>query len=373
MSININTVRYDKFKPERLEFKEYEECATTGAGPKITYYRVKINYNYEVIRADGSIGSEIGPLYIRGPKESSKGPELKNTGFEKEKSTKTQDQWQVMTKYKLNNPEHFAYINRDTRDGKQAGTIHKLILRCAEEVFKIKKKVGLNDCEDVRDTFKKFHYPGTWKMEDGYPVAGENPAFYWKLFRYSSKSGNTVQTSFKLDNKEIPWDRLKDTQIEHIPVIKVENITIAGSKPTVKMELASSALISISDRGSIDLLAGIDDDLSAEDREKIRKEREKQEALEAAKPTSPVTSAGLIAAIPSIDGTPDVPKIPEELPVTNSLANLNVSLPADILPLPKSEPAVMSTPNAALNAMASSTAGTVPLPVLPTINLPFLG
>jgi hypothetical protein len=78
--MSINTVRYDKFKPERLEFKPFEECTTQG-GQKITYYRIKIQYRYEVTRADGTIADAIGDLYIRGPKENSKGPHKKSTGF----------------------------------------------------------------------------------------------------------------------------------------------------------------------------------------------------------------------------------------------------------------------------------------------------
>jgi hypothetical protein len=279
-----------------------------------------------------------------------------------------------MTQYYLNNPAHIAFVNRDTRNGQEAGTIHKLVMACAENVFKNKKKVGLNDCEDVRDTFKKFHYPLLWELDGGFPT-GKNPAGFWKLFRYTSKAGKPIQSSFMLEDQELAWDHLDGAQIDHIPVFKVENITIAGGKPTVKVELASSAVLTIKDRSSVNLLGDIDNDLTPEEKEERRKAKEKyaSTAAVAAKPASPKTASDLIAAIPSIDGTPEAlpQKIPEELPVTNSLANL--SLPADILPLPKSEPTVVSTPNAALNAMASSTAGTLPIPVLPAINLPFLG
>jgi hypothetical protein len=365
----IYKVRYDNFKPENLKFADPEPCEANGpGGSKIVYFRIKFTYDYEIQRADGSMGTVNGPLYIEGPKENSRGPSSKQL----EKSGKMQEQWSIMTKYDLTNPEHFAFVNRDTRDGKQSGTIHKLVMACAENVFKNRKKVNQNDCEDTRDVFKKFHYPLLWELDGGVPT-GKDPAGFWKLFRYTGKSGSVNETSFILPidgGKKLDWSQLEGTQMEHMPVFKVENITIAGGKPTVKVELASSAVLTIKDRSAVNLLGDIDNDLTPEEKEERRKAKEKyaSTAAVAAKPTSPKTASDLIAAIPSIDGTPETPqqKIPEELPVTNNLANL--SLPADILPMPKSEPTVVSTPNAALNAMASSTAGTLPIPVLPAIN-----
>jgi hypothetical protein len=379
--MSINTVRYDQFKPQNLKFSDPEPCEAKGpGGATIVYFRIKFNYEYEITKADGSIGTVTGPLYIRGPRESSKGPSVKNM----EKSGKMQEQWSIMTQYDLKNPAHLAFVNRDTRNGQEAGTIHKLVMTCAEHVFKNKKKVGLNDCEDIRDTFKKFHYPLLWDLDGGYPT-GKNPAGFWKLFRYTSKAGKPIQSSFMLEDQELAWDHLDGAQIDHIPVFKVENITIAGGKPTVKVELASSAVLSIKDRSAVNLLGDIDNDLTAEEKEERRKAKEKyasSASTNVAKPVSPKTTSGLIAAIPPVDGTPlqtqqNLSKpVDIDAPITNNLAALSVaetkpavassfSLPSDILPMPKSEP------NAALNAMASSTAGTLPLPVLPNISLPF--
>lgn len=377
--MSINTVRYDQFKPQNLKFSDPEPCEAKGpGGATIVYFRIRFNYEYEVTRADGSVGTVTGPLYIRGPRESSKGPSSKTM----EKSGKMQEQWSIMTQYDLKNPAHLAFVNRDTRGGQEAGTIHKLIMACAENVFKNKKKVGLNDCEDIRDTFKKFHYPLLWELDGGYPT-GKNPAGFWKLFRYTGKNGKVNQSSFMLEDQEMDWSHLEGTQIDHIPVFKVENITIAGGKPTVKVDLASSAVLSIKDRGSANLLGDIDSDLTPEEKEERRKLKEKYANVSVtnnvAKPASPVsvTAAALpiTGVIPSIDD--------EVVTVTKTLASLTTSvaatpamlaptqsfsLPTDILPMPKVETAA---PNAALNAMASSTAGTLPLPSLPNINLPF--
>jgi hypothetical protein len=114
-------------------------------------------------------------------------------------------------------------------------------------------------------------------------------------------------------------------------------------------------------------------------------EKELAEAKKAAKPASPVKApipevsvapVGTVElksetiatniVIPGLE-TPTVPVIP--------VSAAAISLPTDILPLPsvtaKTE-ITSSSPNAGLSAMVSSGAGTLPLPVLPNINLPSL-
>jgi len=380
----IYKVRYDNFKPENLKFADPEPCEANGpGGSKIVYFRIKFTYDYEIQRADGSMGTVNGPLYIEGPKENSRGPSSKQL----EKSGKMQEQWSIMTKYDLTNPEHFAFVNRDTRDGKQSGTIHKLVMACAENVFKNRKKVNQNDCEDTRDVFKKFHYPLLWELDGGVPT-GKDPAGFWKLFRYTGKSGSVNETSFILPidgGKKLDWSQLEGTQMEHMPVFKVENITIAGNKPTIKMELASSIVLDIKDRGSTNLQEDTMNELSANPQVMARLRQLEAELAEAkkaaAKPASPAKALTVLDQIPGMSNEQNLPAIekvtisqpvepvkPE--PVIEAPKSL-ISLPADILPLPTKTETIAS-PNAGLSAMVSSGAGTLPLPVLPNINLPSL-
>ena len=386
----IYKVRYDNFKPENLKFADPEPCEANGpGGSKIVYFRIKFTYDYEIQRPDGSMGTANGPLYIEGPKENSRGPSSKQL----EKSGKMQEQWSIMTKYDLTNPEHLAFVNRDTRDGKQPGTIHKLVMACAENVFKNRKKVNQNDCEDTRDVFKKFHYPILWELDGGVPT-GKDPAGFWKVFRYTGKSGGVNETSFILPvdgGKKLDWSQLEGTQMEHIPVFKVENITIAGNKPTIKMELASSVVLDIKDRGSTNIQEDTMNQVNSNPQLMARLqqlEKELAEAKKAAKPASPVKTAPATVipdistitieakpetaniVIPGLE--PILPVIPTATPAVSAPA---ISLPSDILPLPsisvKSE-IPSASPNAGLSAMVSSGAGTLPLPVLPNINLPSL-
>jgi hypothetical protein len=134
--------------------------------------------------------------------------------------------------------------------------------------------------------------------------------------------------------------------------------------------------LSIKDRSSVNLLGDIDNDLTPEEKEERRKLKEKYASTPAVKPASPVALPVFHGVIPSIDNesaavpstvVPDVASL--AIAETKPVVAQSFSLPSDILPLPKTEVA----PNAALNAMASSSAGTLPLPGLglPNINLPF--
>jgi len=381
--MSIHKVNYKNFKKENVHFGKTEEAtASDASGKKVVYYRIPVQYKYEVQRADGSVGYSLGPLYIQGPREKSRGPVCKE--FDKKQ------RWSVFTKYDLTNEEHFAFVNRDPRLGKPFGTIHNLVIACANLVFERSDEVKINDCANEDEMLRnKFHYPLYWTLGKGaLPVSGENPASNWKLFRYG-KEGRVNETSFILPidgGKKIDWSMIEGTQIDHVPVFRVDNITIAGGKPTIKIEMASSVIYDIISSGSAKLQEDTikeatesDPMLEARMRENIRQLQEARLAkggpantsnpAEEKTPSNPVPQIVESNPVPVvIPGMADVevairaqstaPPTPEKT------IELPAAAPISVLPLP--------APAKDLNSMLNSGAGMISLPTLPNISLPGL-
>lgn len=231
-------VKYSDFNPANIVFGKTEEANATGQdGKPIKYFRIPIQYNYEVTTSDGRKTFVKSGLYIEGPKENSRGPQSK---VYPEKGNKVVHS--IFTKYDLTNPEQYAFINRDDVN---PGTIHKLCLKSCEEVFNRKGELQVS-CRILDSMQDLLHYPVKWTLgNDGRPT-GENPAAIWKLFRYGKDY--TRETDFILPvngGQKIAWDMISNSRIQHQPVIKVDNITIAGGRPSIKMEVASSVVFDI--------------------------------------------------------------------------------------------------------------------------------
>jgi hypothetical protein len=231
-------VKYSDFNPANIVFGKTDEANATGQdGKPIKYFRIPIQYNYEVTTSDGRKTFVKSGLYIEGPKENSRGPQSK---VYPEKGNKVVHS--IFTKYDLTNPEQYSFINRDDVN---PGTIHKLCLKCCEEVFNRKGELQVS-CRILDSMQDLLHYPVKWTLgNDGRPT-GENPAAIWKLFRYGKDY--TRETDFILPvngGQKIAWDMISNSRIQHQPVIKVDNITIAGGRPSIKMEVASSVVFDI--------------------------------------------------------------------------------------------------------------------------------
>lgn len=380
-SFKMPKVNYKNFKKENVVFGKTEECKTSDAtGKQIVYYRIPISYRYETPRADGTMATSLGPLYIEGPIEKSRGPNKKE--FDKGGSIK--EQWSIITKYDLENEEHLAFVNRDPRNGKPFGTIHNLVIACANEVFERGDEVKINDCATEDEMLRnKFYYPMKWTLGKGaLPVPGENPAGIWKLFRYG-KEGRVNETSFYLPidgGKRIDWSMIENTQIEHMPVFKVDNITIASGRPTIKIEMASSVIHNISSSRSNNIQEDTIKEVVAKDplmearlREQIR---QLEEALAATKVANNATAtvANPVPAnlTPQQEENKDVPEIKiVEKPVIPGISEISSEMTqpqtkteTDTLPLPP--------PITDLKSALNSSAGTVSFPPgFPNVSLPF--
>lgn len=361
----IYKVNYKDFKSENIVFGKTEECNTSDAsGKKIVYYRIPIMYKYEVKRNDGTTTYPTSNLYIEGPKEKSRGPTKKE--FEKNGSMK--EQYSILTKYDLGNEDHLAFVNRDPRNGKPFGTIHKLVMACAQLVYDRGKEVNINDCMDENEMLRnKFYYPMKWTLERGLPT-GENPAGIWKLFRYG-KEGHVNETSFYLPidgGKKVDWSMIEGTQIDHQPVFRVDNITIAGGKPTIKIELASSVIYDIASGGpqkiqedTIKQATSADPLLEARLREQIR---QLEEALASTKVSKSPTAVSGSIALQQVVGSEEVRMLP---PTRVEPAQSQAKPEPEVLPLP------LPAPVNDLKSMLNS-APVINIPGLPSINLPAL-
>jgi ribosomal protein L29 len=362
----VKKVNFKDFKPEHVMFDKPEEVKSKAAG--VVYYRIRVTYKYP----DGS----MGPLYIEGPMENSRGP------LNDPKEGK--DNWNVFTKYDLSNAEQYAFVNRDDRDGKELGTMYKLLNASAKFVYDNRKECGLTNLKNLDACFDKFREIMMWTLEDGYPKPGTNPAKYWNLTKYEWQ-GKTVTTNFTLpsaDSKDgivLNWSEIdgNKVQIEHIPVIKIENITIASQIPSIKMSMYSSVITKWSARSRENMQAGtmakmLEDAAKAAEIEELKKQLMEERAKNATRsparlPPNPV-KIDIVenVVVPTAQAPPMV--IPGISEVVASMASVSVSEPPkapEVAPLPLPLP---PAPVADLKAMLGSTAGTT----LPgNIELPF--
>lgn len=236
-------VHYTEFDAANLIFGKTEEQTTKANGQDIKYYRIPVQYMYTVTSPDGRKSQVKDSLYIEGPKMRSRGPSMKSYDDNKGK-----EQWTLFTKYDLTNPEHSSFVDRAS--DRTPGTMHKLVTGCCKEVFDRAKSVGLGNLRNTEAVLDAAYYPVLWQMDRGEPISGENPASIWKLMRYAygKDKKNIRETSFILPvngGQNVSWDMLADTNIVHQPLIKIDNITIASSRPSIKMEVVSSVIYDI--------------------------------------------------------------------------------------------------------------------------------
>jgi hypothetical protein len=368
--MNKYKVSYEKFNPNNIIFgkTETQQSKADISGKKVTYYRIPISYKYEIQKSDGTTSYAISDLYIEGPKEKSRGPKDKEI-LNSDGSVKVITS--IYTQYDLSKTEHFNFVNYDDN---RAGTIHALVLKCCDTVLERSSDVNINDCSDTRDMMKKFHYPIKWEMDRGKPVPGKNPGGIWKLFKYG-KEPNTVSTTFILPidgGQKIDWDFLKNQNIEHRPLFKVNNITIAGGHPSIKIDLFSSVVYEMASRGTNDLQADLireveaDEGLSSKLREQLRLAKEAFASVNTATSVAPNTP--VVVPIPS-----EIPGLGAAMPivapiVVPSVPTPEVSMPAPVIQL--SVPTVAAPPVISLPSVVPTLAP--PVINLPSISLPAL-
>jgi len=384
--MNKYKVSYEKFNPNNIIFGKTETNQSKAdiSGKKVTYYRIPISYKYEIQKNDGTTSYAISDLYIEGPKEKSRGPKDKEI-LNSDGSVKVITS--IYTQYDLSKSEHFNFVNYDDN---RPGTIHSLVLKCCDTVLERSSDVNINDCSDTRDMMKKFHYPIKWEMDRGKPVPGKNPGGIWKLFKYG-KEPNTVSTTFILPidgGQKIDWDFLKNQNIEHRPLFKINNITIAGGHPSIKIDLFSSVVYEMSARGANDLQADLvreveaDEGLSAKLREQLRLAKEAFASVNAATVGTTVgavsggsapSGVGNIATtvvspaeIPGLGAGTSVPVIPTAVPVV-SVPVVPEAIPAPVIQLPA--PTVVPTVAPPVISLPTIAA---PVINLPSISLPAL-
>ncbi len=364
--MNKYKVSYEKFNPNNIIFgkTETQQSKADISGKKVTYYRIPISYKYEIQKSDGTTSYAISDLYIEGPKEKSRGPKDKEI-LNSDGSVKVITS--IYTQYDLSKSEHFNFVNYDDN---RPGTIHALVLKCCDTVLERSSDVNINDCSDTRDMMKKFHYPIKWEMDRGKPVPGKNPGGIWKLFKYG-KEPNTVSTTFILPidgGQKIDWDFLKNQNIEHRPLFKVNNITIAGGHPSIKIDLFSSVVYEMSARGANDLQADLireveaDEGLSAKLREQLRLAKEAFASVNTA--AAPMAPTGAPAPVPTPS---EIPGLGTPVPVPAvSIPAPEVSIPAPVISLPAAIPAPVISLPAVVPTLAP------PVINLPSISLPAL-
>jgi hypothetical protein len=366
--MNRHKVSYLNFKPENVIFGKYSAEKSKPKNERenpVTYYRIPIQYRYEVKKADGSIVPAISDLFIEGPMEKSRGPKEKI--MDEGKSITS-----VYTQYDLTNDEHRKFVNYDDN---YPGTIHSLILAACKNILSIANDIGMNKCDDERDVLKAFHYPIKWTLEKGRPAMGKNPGGVWKLFRYG-KEPNVMETQFILPidkGKKISWDLLRNTNIEHKPLYRINSITIASERPSIKIDLYSSVVYNITPRGANDMQddlieeAAQDSGLTERLRQQLRLAEEASGHLaDAPKPASPVAMSQIAAVMNST-----VPV--KETPVEQIVVPMNIApAPAPVIPVQTIAAPVFVAPPIIEAPVISAPVIMPPAPVIPGLSLPIL-
>lgn len=362
--MSTHKVKYSDFDPSRMIFGKTDEANATGQdGKPIKYFRIPIQYLYEVVSASGVKTNVKGPLYIEGPKETSRGPQTKIYADKGNREVHS-----VFTKYELSNSDHMAFIGRDDVN---PGTIHKLALKCCEEVFNRKGEVGVA-CRQLASMEDLLHYPVKWTLgNDGRPT-GENPAAIWKLFRYG-KEGYVRETDFILPingGQKVSWDMISASRIEHQPVFKVDNITIAGGRPSIKMEMASSVIYDIISSGGPNLQADTVAEASKDSfvTSKLLDKIKELEAALATKDTSVKTTEASVSigatapvAAPVVQAPIVIPGIVSQTPEPTPVP---IVVPEVVAPVVAPEPVTLSS--------IINSAPSVPPPIIP-VSIPTIG
>lgn len=358
-------VSYKDFKIENIIFGKEEESNTTdNAGNKIKYYRIPIQYNYDIVGDNGQIFKSRGELCIEGPEEISRGPQTsefknKNTGVV-EKTVHS-----ILTQYDLSKQEHHDFVNRVD------GTIHKLYMKCVSYVFQNKGNVGITSRSED-GMMDLFYYPIKWKIDDktNEPVPGVNPAGIWKLFRYG-KANYTKETAFYMvgAGTKIPWEMISHNKIKHKPLFRISNITIAGSRPTLKIDVLSSVVLDILPGEGPNKQQDVINSVSA-DSEIVAKLKEtlRQKEAELEKTREQMSSMSLIP--PSVENQ-DVPasvmaSVQPPLLVVPGISQQSVLTPAPVV-LPIPAPVVAPAPISLESLLAT------PPPMAPPAALPIPG
>lgn len=240
--MSVNKVHFKDFDSTKIIFGKIDEKTIDAGGVSVKYWDIPILYAYP---------NGKGPLYIQGPRETSRGP--KSMSFiEKIKDemgnmvpkpgAREKITHSVITKYDMTNTDHREFINysRET-----PGTVHKICMSCAKFLLDHDNDIPvLKGCEDVKDMMQKLNRPVKWDIERGVLKEGENPGAIWKLFKYS-KDAYTNETSFYLpigEGQKVSWKMIENSKIDHTPLFRVNKITVAGSKFSVKMEMYSSVI-----------------------------------------------------------------------------------------------------------------------------------
>lgn len=378
--MNRHKVSYLNFKPENVIFGKYsaeKSKPDAKTGSVVTYYRIPIQYRYEVKKADGSTVPAISDLFIEGPMEKSRGPKEKMVDEGKSVTS-------VYTQYDLTNDEHRKFVNYDDN---YPGTIHALILAACKNILSIANDVGMNKCDDERDVLKAFHYPIKWTLEKGRPALGKNPGGVWKLFRYG-KEPNVMETQFILPidkGRKISWDLLRNTNIEHKPLYRINSITIASERPSIKIDLYSSVVYNITPRGANDMQddlieeASQDSGLTERLRQQLRLAEEASGHLaDAPKPSSndTVSQIAQISAVMNNTQTTFVKETPVEQIVVPQIVQ-TIPAPAPVItPAPQIIPVIpVETPvftPAPVIMPAPQIMETPVAPVIPGLSLPIL-
>jgi len=382
--MNRHKVSYLNFKPENVIFGKYsaEKSKPDKNGNVVTYYRIPIQYRYEVKKVDGSTVPAISDLFIEGPLEKSRGPKEKMVDEGKSVTS-------VYTQYDLTNDEHRKFVNYDDN---YPGTIHSLILAACKNILSIANDVGMNKCDDERDVLKAFHYPVKWTLEKGRPALGKNPGGVWKLFRYG-KEPNVMETQFILPidkGRKISWDLLRNTNIEHTPLYRINSITIASERPSIKIDLYSSVVYNITPRGANDMQddlieeASQDSGLTERLRQQLRLAEEASGHLSDAPKPASVDAQSQIAQIASVMQSVSQTTFVKETPVEQIIVPMNIApAPAPVImqtiqapqvtpqiieaPVPVFAPVIVQTIPAPVFAPAI-----IEAPVIPGLSLPIL-
>jgi hypothetical protein len=332
------SVSYKDFNPAYVLFGSTDKPEAKDAnGNKIVYYRIPLKYSYPVQKPDGTVGFVNAPLYIEGPKEVSKGPATKE--YEGGKKVHS-----IMTRYDLSNSEHERFVNYNSEN---PGTILQLTMRCCKEVLdrKSEVKITAKSVEAMLEN-KICFYPIKWKMDENNenPIPGENPYALWKLFRYGQPPSQRETPFYNPGDKNpISWSLLENTEIEHKPIFKIDNITIASGRASIKMELLSTIVLKVSAIGSSNIQKEAMDE-AAKDSIAMTQLKEELRKLKEARVPPVVAAPSSSASVPQIVEKTVIPGIPEVKPVPvvkqETAPENSAGLPMIGLPPAVSEPSI---------------------------------
>ena len=252
--------RFMAFKPKELKSNpKVDPNNPTAPAQSVTYYTIPLEYKYRVTTEDGKEYDTIGPLHVQFPTlTTNQGISYRNANT---KETLTRDQYigifnseqkakltcSVPVRFKISDSAQRDLIGDppkkkkrgETEEDRVEGFYQRFVDDCIERLIAVKGKIGITVDDDymkgLLNNGGPIHYPRDDKgkiIEDGIPTKFF-PLLSIGKFGAHSRRETTFSLPIKDEKgnfKKADWKLLSDVEMDFVPIVCQQSLTIAAGK-----------------------------------------------------------------------------------------------------------------------------------------------